>query len=401
MDQTLPTGVDLPHELTERAQWVCWREQERDGRPTKVPVDPNTGGFASATDPETWGTFDEARAYAEANGIGVGFVFTEADPFVGVDLDKCRVPATGTVADWAGDIVDQLDSYTEVSPSGTGYHVIVEGGLPDGGNRRGDVEMYAHSRYFTVTGEHVEGTPRDVRIRDEALEAVHREFVLGETEAENEGAPTERESVASATPDLSDAEVLERARSARNGAKFDRLYRGSTAGYDSNSEADMALCAMLSFWTGGDEGQVDRLFRDSGLYREKWDAVHFADGATYGEKTVERAIAGTEEFYTPVLTDEGSWLHRERPAVSRPTGRASTVGRNAEEWHATVERLNEVLTELEDENAALRSELEAERARRRILEAQLEDSSGKPSTLWQRLRGRQRSVETDAPRSED
>lgn len=388
MDQTIPERDVLPMGLTEREQWVCWREQERDGRQTKVPVDPNTGGFASATDPETWGTFDGTRAYAEANGIGVGFVFTETDPFVGVDLDKCRVPATGTVAEWATEIVGRLDSYTEVSPSGTGYHVIVEGDLPAGGNRRGDVEMYAHSRYFTVTGEHVEGTPHEIRLRDEALEAVHREFVLGETAGESEVAPTERETAASAAPDLSDAEVLERARSARNGAKFDRLYRGSTAGYDSNSEADMALCAMLSFWTGGDEGQVDRLFRDSGLYREKWDEVHFADGSTYGEKTVERAVAGTDEFYTPGI-GEGAWLTPERPRVSRPAARVSTIGRNATEWHATVQRLSDALADVERENAALRSDLETERARRRILEAQVggEPSAGTRS-VWQRLLSR-------------
>jgi primase-polymerase (primpol)-like protein len=259
--------------------------------------------------------------------------------------------------------------------------------------------MYAHSRYFTVTGDHVEGTPLDIRRRGETLSAVHREFVLGESAGERDQRAVDANPAGEATPDLTDVEVLERARNARNSAKFDRLYRGSTAGYDSNSEADMALCAMLSFWTGGDHGQVDRLFRDSGLYREKWDAVHFADGSTYGEKTVERAVAGTEEFYTPI--DEGSWVHANRPTVPRPTERSSTIGRDAAEWHATVEQLSDALTELERENAALRSDLEAERARRRILEAQLDELSGGPSTLWQRLRGRQPSSGPDRPRSDN
>jgi primase-polymerase (primpol)-like protein len=399
MQPSIPMRGDLPVGLTERAQWVCWREQERDGRQTKVPVDPNTGGFASATDPATWTDFDEAREYAKANALGLGFVFTEADPFVGVDLDKCRVPATGTVTDCAQEVLERLDSYTEVSPSGTGYHVLVEGELPDGGNRRGDVEMYAHSRYFTVTGEHVDGTPLEICARDEPLEAVHREFVLGERTREEGRRAVEATPGVESTPDLTAAEVLKRARNARNGEKFDRLYRGSTAGYDSNSEADMALCAMLSFWTGGDETQVDRLFRDSGLYREKWDAVHFADGSTYGEKTVERAVAGTEEFYTPI--DEGSWVHTTRPGVSRPTVRSSTIGRDAAEWHATVEQLTDALADLEQENAALRSDLGAERARRRILEAQLDESSDGPSTLWQRLRGRQPSSGSDRPSSDN
>lgn len=82
---------------------------------------------------------------------------------------------------------------------------------------------------------------------------------------------------------------------ATNGAKFERLWNGNTAGYESHSEADMALCCLLAFWTGGDATQMDRLFRQSGMYRGKWDEVHYADGSTYGEKTVERAIQTTTE----------------------------------------------------------------------------------------------------------
>lgn len=101
------------------------------------------------------------------------------------------------------------------------------------------------------------------------------------------------------TVDLDDEELLSRARGASNGAKFERLWNGRIGGYESQSEADMALCCLLAFWTGGDERWMDQLFRQSGLLREKWDDVHYADGSTYGEKTIERAVETTSEFYEP------------------------------------------------------------------------------------------------------
>jgi primase-polymerase (primpol)-like protein len=95
-----------------------------------------------------------------------------------------------------------------------------------------------------------------------------------------------------------DEEVLDRAMSAANGEKFAALWRGHVGGYDSHSEADMALCCLLAFWTDGDPDRVDVLFRESGLVRSKWDEVHYADGATYGEQTVERACARVTEHYS-------------------------------------------------------------------------------------------------------
>ena len=126
---------------------MCWREAERDGKPTKIPVTPGAGGFASSTESETWASFEAALDYTEtAHADGVGFVFTDDDPIVGIDLDDCRDPETGDVDDAALDIIERLDSYTEVSPSGTGYHVLVTGTLPDGRNRRGSVELYDTAR---------------------------------------------------------------------------------------------------------------------------------------------------------------------------------------------------------------------------------------------------------------
>ncbi|MDQ2055285.1 hypothetical protein [Halobellus sp. H-GB7] len=297
-------GSVLPTALIEYDQWICWDEQERNGKPTKVPITPGSGEFASSTDEQTWTSFDDALEYAElGDATGIGFVFTDDDPFVGVDLDDCRDPDSGTADEAAEDIIDRLDSYTERSPSGTGYHVLVQGELPDGRNRKGTIEMYDSGRFFTVTGDHVAETPTAVATRQDALAAVHREYVqddIGEPRDKDSSGETAREP--STEIDLDNQELLEKAQNASNGEKFERLWNGNMLGYESQSEADMALCFLLAFWTGGDATRVDQLFQQSGLMREKWDEVHYADGSTYGEKTIERAIAGTSEFYDPDAT---------------------------------------------------------------------------------------------------
>lgn len=277
----------VPAALKDEEQWVCWRTESRDEKPTKVPVDPVSGGYARVNHPGTWAGFDAALAsYRERDGLdGVGFVFRETGPYAGVDLDECVHPASGEVEAWARDIVDRLDSYTEWSPSGTGLHVIVEGAVPDGGNRRGGVEMYDGHRYFTVTGDHMKGTPQTVQDRAGVLRAVHREHVGGrEQTAEDAG---ERSAV-----ELPDADLIERAMGAANGDKFAALWGGDTSGYPSHSEADQALCTMLAFWTGGDPGRVEELFGRSGLVRDKW-----RNRPDYRERTIERAIETCTEFY--------------------------------------------------------------------------------------------------------
>jgi len=301
----------LPTAIIEHDQWICWEEKERDGKLTKIPITPGSGEFASSTDEQTWTTFDNALDYAQAGDAdGIGFVFTGDDPFVGVDLDDCRVRETGTVDESAQDIIDRLDSYTERSPSQTGFHVLVEGELPEGRNRKGKIEMYDSARFFTVTGDHVAETPSTIATRQDALTAVHREYVQDDVQDDtveqarsvdesSMGSGNETDRVSAPDIDLDDRELLEKAKHATNGEKFERLWNGKTRGYESQSEADMALCFLLAFWTGGDAKQMDQLFQQSSLMREKWDEVHYADGSTYGEKTVERAIARTTEFYDP------------------------------------------------------------------------------------------------------
>ena len=150
----------IPAELRSRRQWVVWRTESRNGKPTKAPyMAALTSKRASVTDSATWSSFETAVEAAASNRVdGVGFVFTAGDPFVGVDLDRCIEPETGEVHLAAHEIIGALDSYSEWSPSRTGAHVIVEGELEGERNRTSDTpwggvfEIYSEGRFFTMTG---------------------------------------------------------------------------------------------------------------------------------------------------------------------------------------------------------------------------------------------------------
>ncbi len=139
---------NIPEEMRRRRQWVTWKLEERG----KVPYIAGGVGKASSTDLTTWRTFEEAvEDVKKGRRDGVGFVFSSGDPFAGVDLDKCRNPETGELEEWAAKVVKHLGGYAEVSPSGTGVHIIVRGKAPN--RKRGRVEAYSSERYFTMTGQ--------------------------------------------------------------------------------------------------------------------------------------------------------------------------------------------------------------------------------------------------------
>ena len=283
----------IPPVLKDRPQWVVWRQEEREGKPTKIPYQPrNPKQKASSTNPDTWGTLEQALNVAKTNGFGgIGYVFSVEDPYCGVDLDHCRDPETGGIAEWAWEIIRRLNSYTEISPSGTGVHILIEGTVPPGGNSKGlpdggKVEMYSQGRYFTMTGVELEGTPTTIEPRQAELMALHQE-VFGKPQAppKNSGPGPAME--------LSNFALIDKAHEARNGHKFAQLWGGDTTGYASPSEADLALCGMLAFWTGPDPARIDRLFRQSRLMREKWERQDYRD------RTITKALADATEFYSP------------------------------------------------------------------------------------------------------
>jgi primase-polymerase (primpol)-like protein len=217
--------------------------------------------------------------------------------------------------------------------------------------------MYEKKRFFTVTGDHVEGTPKSAKERPEELDEVYDEHIGAETTVDgDEGA-----SSPSNTPTLSDSELIRRASAAKNGEKFQRLWQGKTTGYASQSEADMALCCLLAFWTGGDTKRMDSLFRQSGLMRDKWDEPHYADGSTYGEVTVARAVDVTDEFYNPANGNETA------SAGSRPSSRQPQQ-RGQQAYDAERIRL------LEQRVQELEALLGLKEERIQILEAEMGDA---------------------------
>ncbi|MDP9476534.1 MAG: hypothetical protein M3R38_12775 [Actinomycetota bacterium] len=142
---------NIPEELRRRRQWVVWKLEQRGDQPTKVPYIAGGVGRASSTDLMTWRTFEETvTAFETGRYDGVGFVFSSGDPYAGVDLDDCRNPETGELQAWAEEIVASLGGYAEVSPSGTGVHIIIRGKAPN--KKRGQVEAYSSEKFFTVTG---------------------------------------------------------------------------------------------------------------------------------------------------------------------------------------------------------------------------------------------------------
>ena len=117
----VPTGI------RSRASWCGWRNETRDGKPTKVPINPHNGRRAKTNDLTTSSDYETALAAVEKYGLtGVGYVFSADDPFAGIDIDDCRDPETGVIAPWAQEIIDALPTYWEVSPSGTGVKGWVE-----------------------------------------------------------------------------------------------------------------------------------------------------------------------------------------------------------------------------------------------------------------------------------
>jgi putative DNA primase/helicase len=246
----------IPTELLSYRQFILWRSEEVHGRMTKVPISPVNGMKASCNDPRTWGWYRQAGPkIRQYNCDGLGFVFTAQDPFCGIDLDDCFVD--GKLKPWAEKIVSGLNSFTEYSPSGKGLHVIVKAQVPTGCHPKG-LGIFSESRYFTMSGRHYSGTPTSIEDRQEQIDRLYAAMTVK--------APAQ--TISREKQQLSDEEVLRRARI--GSSKFEPLWAGQWQGsYPSQSEADLALSRIIAHYCPTEE-QVDRLFRQSGLHREKW-----------------------------------------------------------------------------------------------------------------------------------
>jgi hypothetical protein len=304
---------DIPSELRRRKQWVGWRYEPAKDRWTKVPyraTDPRYN--ASTTDPKTWGEFPAALTASErptANIDGPGYVFSETDPYAGLDLDGCRDPATGTIDPVALAIVAAVATYWEVSISGTGLHAIGQATLPGPGfnqpitwsdGRQGKIELYDRRRFFTVSGHHLDGTPETVEPVQATFDDLYAHY------APQRNAPASSNGQTSApsypwtpSPPMEDATILDIARAAKNGLKFRSLYDiGERDGYGSPSQADMALMDLLAFYSQSPD-QLDRLFQASALHRVDKDRPDYRD------RTITAALAALRETYQPSRNGNG------------------------------------------------------------------------------------------------
>jgi len=270
---------NIPEELRDLEQWCCWVGSD------KIPKSPKNGKNAQSNNPGTWGTFAQAVKACETFGFdGLGFFF--ANGYFGVDLDHCL-----DNVDFCDEFVETLGSYAEISKSGNGIHIICKGELPDGARRKGGVEMYSSGRYFICTGNLYNAKYKNVIDCTESIKVLHSKYLPNTT--------PKVEPKRYAVVDMDDQDVIDKARNCKSGALFNMLYEGNWQGaYPSQSEADMALCSMLAFWTQRDGAQMDRLFRSSGLMRDKWDKGRGA-GETYGTITIGRACANCPDVYEP------------------------------------------------------------------------------------------------------
>ena len=307
--------TNIPNELKSLPQWVGFLATTADnGKTTKKPVNPHTLSGASSTDSTTWGTYQQAvnsvgqrcRVGGDSGTVtGIGFVFRP--PYCGIDIDHCIDLNSGEVNQQALAIVALMDSYTELSPSGTGLHILYKGTIHDDWKRKKtsalgkgvDLEMYQQGRYFTVTGKVFNGH-NTVNDREEQAAKVQETYMQTVKKQ-----PSATKQTAMASISLSDRELLDKAMNAANGMQFARLYSGDTSAYDGDeSRADMALCSLLAFWCQRNTDRMDRLFRQSGLMRDKWDRRQ--SGTTYGAITLQKAADECAEVYTPKKSENFS-----------------------------------------------------------------------------------------------
>ncbi len=283
----------IPEYLKENASWCLWKYEIRNNKETKIPFNPITDSYASVNNPKTFTTFEKATSKLTSfDGLGIRV----DEKLVAIDVDDCII--NGGLNDLAKDIVSHFpQSYIEFSPSAKGLRIFTF--LPNSITYNNDiykmkskeVEVYVAgftNRFVTVTGDiYQEG---EIVEESDGLIWLLEKYLKREKQSKS----TEQNFKSY----LSDEEVIEKASNARNKEKFLNLWAGNIKGYSSYSESDLALTAILAFYAGGNTDQIDRLFRRSKLFRDKWDENR--GGKTYGEITINKAIKSLKEVYTPI-----------------------------------------------------------------------------------------------------
>lgn len=265
-------------------QWVCYKTKQSGNKLDKIMKSPVTNLFAYSNDKSTWADIYTALRYMDRHNMdGLAFALQSGITFI--DLDHVRNPDTKEIINTAAkDILSSFPrTYTELSASGTGIHIICLGSLPTGGRNRNDnfgvdIEMYDNRRFVCFTGSVWDNRNALLECTEQVAE-LNRKY-LGTRPKQPEMSPC-------STVTSSDSVLLDKVLRSRQAIKFTNLFAGNYANYGSHSQADSALVWLLAFWTR-DRFQIDRIFRASGLYRPKWDRRLY--NTTYGEDMINSAL---------------------------------------------------------------------------------------------------------------
>ena len=242
-------------------------------------------------------------ADAQSKGVligqvgGVGFEFGREGGVMGIDLDNV-ILKDGSLKDFAADIVETLNSYTEYSPSERGLHIFCKIDKPlstIGSNRRNDeigLEMYDTGRFFTVTGK-VYGEPRAIEMRSDEVKKIYEKYLI-KHDKQKTSMPQQKTVTANSYYE-NDSDLLNRMFASQHGSEILALFNGDIFKYgDDWSRADMAFVSHLAYWTNGNARQMDELFRQSKLMRPKWDERHGAQ--TYGDMTIDKVLSNFKRY---------------------------------------------------------------------------------------------------------
>jgi putative DNA primase/helicase len=287
----------IPPELRALPQWVGWKFRDKsNGKKSKVPIRIRDKHPAAVNNPKDWTTFEYAleRLGKSSAFSGIGFVFTEADDLCGIDLDNCLDSETGELSPFAQELVERINSYTEVSPSGKGIKIFFRNSKPQATKRTPKIECYCERHFFTVTGRVFQNYTL-IHDRTEEFNALWTERFGPDATSQSSSCSAEAENWSQFLSTLNvpddDDVILNTAMKARNGGKLIRLWRGIKTDHSGDhSRCDGSLCSILAYWCGPDPIRVDRLFRKSALMRPKWDEKHSTNGQTYGEWQVRHSL---------------------------------------------------------------------------------------------------------------
>lgn len=345
----------LPCEIKTLKRWVLWKRVPVPKEPGKFSKPPcNERGYCvDGTTPKDHHTLEEAlKAHQTSRGKtdGIGFAFTE-EGLSGIDVDDC-IDQNGNLTPEARAIVDRVDSYTELSPSGAGLHILVKGTIPEKyrkpptpeqtkrgetighlGGKRGALEAYSSGRYFTVTGHVIEGRGA-IQERQTELTWFWETYVKPQPKPTPAATPVKK--AGTLNLDLSGAgdrpqlrglpttptEVITLIGNCGNSEKFRRLMAGDLTDHGGdNSRADLALCSLLAFYCGKDPALIEGTFNLSELAkRDKWKR------GDYRNTTISKAIELTGKVFEP--TAGMGPASRGLPSVAK--------GQEPDEWQKII-----------------------------------------------------------------